>query len=150
MEELSLRRLQKEWQFWKMHRIPGFTARLSETSTGTRDYYNWECLIPGPEGSLWEGGTYKLFIKFPEDFPVTPPKCIFEKKLFHPNVYKSGTVCLNIINEDEQWRAGTKITEILAAIKELLAHPNTKSPANEEAQECYEKRREEYKKRVRE
>lgn len=73
-----------------------------------------------------------------------------KKKLFHPNVYPSGAVCLSIINEEEDWRTGLKVKDILLGIQELLRTPNEKSPAQKEAYETYVKNREAYNKKVRE
>ena len=79
-----------------------------------------------------------------------PPRCVFEKKLFHPNIYPSGAVCLSIINEEEDWRTSLKVKDILLGIQELLGNPNEKSPAQKEAYEVYVKNKEEYKRRVKE
>ena len=128
----------------------GFYAKLKKKDDGTHDYFSWECGIPGPKNSLWEGGLYKINLNFPEDYPVLPPKCVFQQKLFHPNIYPSGAVCLSIINEEEDWRVGLKVKDILLGIQELLANPNEKSPAQQEAYEIYCKNKEEYKRRVRE
>ena len=49
-------------------------------------------------------GVYRLTMEFTEDYPNKPPKCKFNPVLFHPNIYPSGTVCLSILNEDEDWR----------------------------------------------
>lgn len=49
----------------------------------------------------WEGGFYPLSLQFSESYPTKPPKCNFPPGFFHPNVYKSGTVCLSIINEGD-------------------------------------------------
>ena len=38
-------------------------------------------------------------MEFTEDYPQKPPKCQFPKGFFHHNIYPSGTVCLDIINE---------------------------------------------------
>ena len=66
--------------------------------------------------SLWEGGVYKMTLEFTEDYPNKPPKCKFVPVLFHPNVYPSGTVCLSILNEDEDWRPSLTIPQILLGI----------------------------------
>ena len=52
------------------------------------DLYNWEACIFGPEASSWEGGIFKLSLKFPEDYPSKPPKVSFKSKMFHPNSKK--------------------------------------------------------------
>ena len=125
MEDTALKRLKIERQEWKKNRpfviysliiinSQGFYARLSKKDDGTLDYFKWECMIPGPKDSPWEGGLYKLKLEFPQDYPVIPPKCVFEQKLFHPNVYPSGTVCLSIINEDQDWRTGLRVKDILS------------------------------------
>ena len=31
---------------------------------GTLDMYKWRCIIPGRKNTSWEGGFYKLEIKF--------------------------------------------------------------------------------------
>ena len=62
--------------------------------------------------SPWEGGFYKLTMEFPEDYPASPPKCKFDKQLFHPNIYPSGTVCLSILNEEQDWKPTLKIADV--------------------------------------
>lgn len=69
------------------------------------------------QGSLWEGGEYSLTMEFSEEYPSKPPKCKFAPVLFHPNVYPSGTVCLSILNEDEDWKPSITIKQILLGIQ---------------------------------
>jgi len=52
---------------------------------------------------------------------------------FHPNVYPSGTVCLSILNEEEAWKPGITIKQILLGVQDLLDSPNPLSPAQEDA-----------------
>ena len=59
-------------------------------------------------------------------------------------------MCLSIINDEEDWRAGLKVKDILLGIQDLLANPNTKSPAQKEAFESYNKKSDEYRRKVRE
>jgi ubiquitin-conjugating enzyme E2 I len=74
----------------------------------------------------------------------------FTPPLFHPNVYPSGTVCLSILNEEEGWRPGINIRQILTGIQDLLDEPNPDSPAQSEAFNLYVKDRPKYKRRVQE
>lgn len=80
------------------------------------------------QGSLWEGGEYCLTMEFSEEYPSKPPKCKFTPVLFHPNVYPSGTVCLSILNEDEDWKPSITIKQILLGIQvQLLSCVFTRS-----------------------
>lgn len=54
-------------------------------SPNENDFYSWEALIFGPDNTVWEGGMFKLDIKFPEDYPSKPPKIKFLSYVFHPN-----------------------------------------------------------------
>ena len=108
----------------------------------------WEAGIPGKEGTDWQGGVYKVKMEFPEEYPSKPPKCKFEPPLFHPNVYPSGTICLDILNEDAAWKPAITIKQALIAIQDLLTNPNPKSPAQREAYDIYVNNKEEYSKKV--
>ena len=58
-----------------------------------------------------------MTMEFTEDYPSKPPKCKFTPPLFHPNIYPSGTVCLSILNEDEDWRPGITVKQMLIGIQ---------------------------------
>jgi ubiquitin-conjugating enzyme E2 I len=79
-----------------------------------------------------------------------PPQCRFPPNFFHPNIYPSGTVCLSILNEDEQWRPSITVKQILLGCQELLDAPNPKSPAQSGAFMIFTQRLDEYKRRVKE
>ena len=89
-------------------------------------------------------------MEFTEEYPSKPPKCKFSPPLFHPNVYPSGTVCLSILNEEEDWRPAITIKQMLIGIQDLLDSPNPNSPAQSEAYQLFVSNRGEYLKRVRE
>lgn len=42
--------------------------------------------FPGPPGTPFEGGTYRVDIKVPTEYPFRPPQMRFDTKLWHPNV----------------------------------------------------------------
>lgn len=109
----------------------------------------WEAGIPGVANTDWEGGVYKLTMEFTDDYPAKPPKCKFHPPLFHPNIYPSGTVCLSILAEDEDWRPAITIKQVLLGIQAMLNDPNPLSPAQREAYDIFMKDKEEYKQRVR-
>merc|ERR1712072_9224 len=59
------------------------------------------------------------------------------KPLFHPNIYPSGTVCLSILNEDEDWKPSITVKQILLGIQDLLDNPNPGSPAQSEPYQMF-------------
>ena len=113
-------------QNWRKDHPHGFSAKpqLSQDKE-TTELFKWECIIPGKIGvtkialtfqTPWEGGEYHLYMEFSEEYPSKPPKCQFKPVLFHPNIYPSGTVCLSILNEDEDWRPTLTVAQILLGI----------------------------------
>lgn len=107
-----------------------------------------EALIAGPEGTIWEGGVFELSIKFPEDYPNVCPEVVFVSKVFHPNVYHDGRICLDILST--QWSPSYDLMSILVSIRSLLNYPNPNSPANKTACEIYMNNAIEYERKVRE
>ena len=59
---------------------------------GEVNLFLWQCKVPGPTGSIWEGGLYPLDLKFTENYPAVPPECYFPQHFYHPNVYPAGKV----------------------------------------------------------
>ena len=56
----------------------------------------------------------------------------------HPNIYPSGTVCLSILNEEEDWKPHITVKQILLGIQKLLKdEPNIESPAQQEPLTLY-------------
>jgi ubiquitin-protein ligase len=92
-------------------------------------------LIIGPKNTPYENGYYLFDIKYPHNYPHSPPIFKFITNdgttRFNPNLYTSGKVCLSILNtwSGEQWSACQSITSILLALctifndKPLLNEP---------------------------
>lgn len=40
----------------------------------------------GPPGTPYEGGTYMVDVRIPNEYPFRPPIMKFETKVWHPNV----------------------------------------------------------------
>lgn len=107
---------------------------------------------------------------FEEQYPNKPPGVKFISQMFHPNVYGTGELCLDILQN--RWSPTYDVAAILTSIQRwverwievsrrgselilmgggsLLNDPNTSSPANVEASNLYKDNRKEYTKRVRE
>uniref|UniRef100_A0A3Q2I833 E2 ubiquitin-conjugating enzyme n=1 Tax=Equus caballus TaxID=9796 RepID=A0A3Q2I833_HORSE len=106
----------------------------------------WNAVIFGPEGTPFEDGTFKLVIEFSEEYPNKPPTVRFLSKMFHPNVYADGSICLDILQN--RWSPTYDVSSILTSIQSLLDEPNPNSPANSQAAQLYQENKREYEKRV--
>ncbi|KAJ8368371.1 hypothetical protein SKAU_G00083990 [Synaphobranchus kaupii] len=136
--------------------VEGFSAGLIDDN----DLYRWEVLIIGPPDTLYEGGVFKAHLTFPKDYPLRPPKMKFITEIWHPNVDKSGDVCISILHEpgedkygyekpEERWLPIHTVETIMISVISMLADPNGDSPANvDAAKEWREDRNGEFKRKV--
>ncbi|CAN8102401.1 unnamed protein product [Discula destructiva] len=108
----------------------------------------WNAVIIGPADTPFEDGTFRLVMHFDEQYPNKPPQVKFISTMFHPNVYATGDLCLDILQN--RWSPTYDVAAVLTSIQSLLNDPNTGSPANVEASNLYKDNRKEYTKRVRE
>ncbi|EWC77174.1 ubiquitin-conjugating enzyme E2 2 [Plasmodium falciparum UGT5.1] len=75
-----------------------------------------------------------------------PPKVKFLTKMFHPNIYMDGNICIDILQK--HWSPIYDISAILTSIQSLLSDPNPNSPANQEAALLFVENRIEYNRRI--
>lgn len=54
------------------------------------DLFDWVGTIKGSAGTVYEGLTFKISIKFPQDYPFSAPRIVFCTPCFHPNVDSHG------------------------------------------------------------
>jgi ubiquitin-conjugating enzyme E2 A len=94
----------------------------------------------------FEDGTFKLLLTFEESYPAKPPVVKFLSRMFHPNVYANGELCLDILQN--RWSPTYDVAAILTSIQSLLHDPNPNSPANAEAAGLYRENMKEYVRRV--
>ncbi len=109
---------------------PGIQAHPSNDNLR---YFN--VAIEGPADSPYEGGTFKLELFLPEDYPMAAPKVgggwgarildvkgvdmqyvyltqvRFITKVYHPNVDKLGRICLDILKD--KWSPALQIRTVL-------------------------------------
>ena len=83
-------------------------------------------LIIGPEDTPYYGGNYFFELKYPFDYPHTPPKVTYctngDDVRFNPNLYKCGKVCVSLLNtwRGEQWTSCQTISTVLLTLCTLL------------------------------
>eukprot|EP00455_Lapot_gusevi_P050674 TRINITY_DN73_c0_g1_i1.p1 TRINITY_DN73_c0_g1~~TRINITY_DN73_c0_g1_i1.p1 ORF type:complete len:153 (-),score=31.45 TRINITY_DN73_c0_g1_i1:246-704(-) len=143
MSTAARRRLMRDFRRLQSDPPSGVTGAPLED-----DLMEWNAVIFGPDDTPWEGGTFKLHLTFTEEYPNKAPKVTFVTKVFHPNVYANGSICLDILQN--QWSPIYDIAAILTSIQSLLTDPNPNSPANVEAARLFQENRREYERKVQE
>uniref|UniRef100_G1TZG8 UBC core domain-containing protein n=1 Tax=Oryctolagus cuniculus TaxID=9986 RepID=G1TZG8_RABIT len=88
------RRIIKETQRLLAEPVPGIKAEPDESNARC-----FHVVIAGPQDSPFEGGTFKLELFLPEEYPMAAPKVRFMTKIYHPNVDKLGRICLDILKD---------------------------------------------------
>uniref|UniRef100_A0A7S3NI41 E2 ubiquitin-conjugating enzyme n=1 Tax=Aureoumbra lagunensis TaxID=44058 RepID=A0A7S3NI41_9STRA len=92
--------------------------------------------IKGPEGTPYEGGTYKISIQIPKGYPFEPPKMKFLTKIWHPNISsQTGAICLDILKD--QWSPALTIKTALLSLQALLCSPEPDDPQDAQVATMY-------------
>ncbi|CAH9109090.1 unnamed protein product [Cuscuta europaea] len=93
-------------------------------------------IIPGPVGTPYEGGIFKIDIILPDGYPFEPPKMKFTTKVWHPNISsQSGAICLDILKD--QWSPALTLKTALLSIQALLSAPEPDDPQDAVVAEQY-------------
>jgi ubiquitin-conjugating enzyme E2 Z len=97
-------------------------------------------MIIGPSETPYEGGYYFFDIKFPSDYPFSPPAMttLTQDGLtrFNPNMYREGKVCLSLLNTwhvGERWSGVQTLSSILLSVLSsvLINNPLQNEPGFE-------------------
>lgn len=122
------RRIIKETQRLLQEPVPGIIAVPDESNAR---YFH--VIVSGPTDSPFEGGSFKLELFLPEDYPMSAPKVRFMTKIYHPNIDRLGRICLDILKD--KWSPALQIRTVLLSIQALLSAPNPDDPlANDVAE----------------
>lgn len=85
-----------------------------------------KALIVGPKATPYEDGYYFFDIKFPKNYPHSPPKVqlktIDGKIRLNPNLYACGKVCLSILGtwSGPSWTSALTLKSVLLSIQTLM------------------------------
>jgi len=154
MSTQATARLQKELKDLNKNPLEGFKVELLDENS----LFEWQVWMAGAPGTLWDGGIFRALLKFPEDYPNSPPKMKFLSDFWHPNIYPDGTVCISILHTpdpmnpeekaEETWRPILTVESILVSVTSMFSDPNFSSPANVDASVEWRKSPDTYKKKV--
>ena len=93
--------------------------------------YKWLVHLPGPQGSPFEGGVFRLSFEFPANYPFKHPEVKFITPMYHPNIKKdTGEICMDVFASS--WSPTQKVSDIIQKLSSLLASPQTSSPLESE------------------
>jgi ubiquitin-conjugating enzyme E2 A len=144
MSKLSTIRLSKE-----LAKLQSDQEKLEGIIIDTPTDLNiWKAKIIGPKDTPYEGGIFELKLSFDSDYPIKSPSVKFITPMYHPNIYRDGQICVDILQGE--WSPSQNIRTILMSIISLLSDPNPSSPANREAANLYLSDRKAYDKKVKE
>jgi len=127
---IALKRINKELDNIKKEPIEGFIL------TDTESLWIWKGILYGPSDSPYEKGEFPIQITFEEDYPIKAPSVKFLKPIFHPNIYRDGKICIDILQPHE-WSPSQTIRTIMLSLRSLFMDPNPASPANADAAKIY-------------
>ncbi|KAJ1777096.1 ubiquitin-conjugating enzyme E2 G1 [Coemansia sp. RSA 1824] len=133
------------------------TILLRQLKGNENSGFSWTVTLFGPSETYYEGGMFKAILKFPHNFPFEPPTMRFTSKMWHPNVYEDGRVCISILHSPEEdssgyedvserWSAARSIESILVSVIAMLSSPNDESAANVDAAKMWRDDKSLYKK----
>ena len=85
-------------------------------------YPHWYLSISGPKKTPYEGGLFYIEIKFPKDYPNSPPKVQMRTPIYHPNINMlNGNICVDYVIH---WNSCYDVCGLICSIFYLLAYPN--------------------------
>ncbi|KAI0762226.1 ubiquitin-conjugating enzyme/RWD-like protein [Fomes fomentarius] len=90
------------------------------------DLFHWNATIPGPEGSVYEGGVYNVEIVLAHDYPFSAPRVTFRTRIYHMNINERGSICIDILKHN--WSPALSLFKVILSLSSLLTDPNPKDP----------------------
>ena len=106
-------------------KLTGIEVEHNKQYTG-----HFKVKMQGPEDTPYAGGLFELEILLRDDYPLSPPTCLFNTRIYHPNIDKQGRICLDILKD--KWTPALQIRSVLLSLQALMADANLDDPLDEE------------------
>jgi ubiquitin-conjugating enzyme E2 Z len=119
----SIKRLLKDIRQIIKHPLTDNGIYYSHDETDITKGY---AMIVGPSDTPYFGGYYFFIFNYPTDYPFSPPQVTYMTNdgstRFNPNLYKTGKVCVSILNtwSGDKWSACQTINSVLLTLCSLL------------------------------
>ena len=102
----------------------GVTIGLNDEN----NIFRWSATLQGPRDTGYGGGLFLLDIKFPEDYPESPPEILFVTPIYHLNINSSSQTGISVgkvyCNSLNNWKNYFTIRKIFPEIFVLLYRNN--------------------------
>ena len=115
---------------------------FGDASPKDEDLMDWRIVINGPSNSPYDGGLFRVRVKFSAEYPFKPPSIKFLTKIYHPNVSTSGEICKELLTEN--WKPHLNIRYIMEVLRTLLICPNPLAPVEANIGAQYRENRAEF------
>ncbi|EGD72467.1 ubiquitin-conjugating enzyme [Salpingoeca rosetta] len=137
--QAATRKLLQEMRQLQKEPIDGAIIDVDEDNI-----FSWKIALFGPPDTPYAGGYFKARLDFPDTYPFNPPNMRFTSRIWHPNVFPNGNICISILHSpgtdhlsgerpEERWNPTQTVRTILLSVISILNEPNTSSPANVDA-----------------
>ena len=102
----------------------GVTIGLNDEN----NIFRWSATLQGPKDTGYKGGIFLLDIKFPEDYPESPPEILFVTPIYHLNINSSSQTGISVgkvyCNSLNNWKNYFTMRKIFPEIFVLLYKNN--------------------------
>lgn len=99
------------------------------------DPFEWQAAMMGPSSSPYAGGVFFLKVRFPVDYPVSPPAVTFATRIYHPNVGADGSIGLDVLHDN--WSPVLTVSKLLLSLSALLLEPEPGGALRREVADQY-------------
>lgn len=138
---MARRRLAQEYH--RMKRDTSSKDMIEKAQpTNEADFLHWEAFVLGPKETPYQQGRFRLELTFNREYPFKPPKLQCATRIYHPNIGRNGSVCMDIL--DKAWSPALTVTTVLLSFVSLLGNPNPEDPLNPEAAKLYREHKARY------
>eukprot|EP01122_Echinamoeba_exundans_P010759 TRINITY_DN4093_c0_g2_i1.p1 TRINITY_DN4093_c0_g2~~TRINITY_DN4093_c0_g2_i1.p1 ORF type:complete len:1407 (+),score=400.37 TRINITY_DN4093_c0_g2_i1:146-4366(+) len=120
-QQNRMRRIMREISHLMRNPHPAF-----DVYPNTDDLSFWKIVMQGPDGCPYSGGTWLLYISFPDNYPQAAPEIRFLTPIRHANVNSYGKICHSIFTRN--WTSDTTVASLLSCVYGLLLNPDCDDP----------------------
>ena len=134
MQKMSIRQKRVSQEYARLKKLynQGTIKQLKAFNSGKKSIDHLKILIKGPKGSVYQGGYFKLEMKFPREYPNQPPFVRLHTPIWHPNFWPKPSeypgqrnICLalvdpNYIGKKGGWSPSKTSVTVIQAIIAML------------------------------